>query len=114
MRIRNMTERMTSWSSRPTACVAVLGICILLGGSRGVAVGAGCTHVAQCDLETGEWAEVYKINSGKAAKPGGMIKTDAQGKNRGIDNSRYAWFLEADFNRGGQDMYLFSVRIEYM
>ncbi len=66
------------------------------------------------DLETGEWTEVYKVNSGKAKKSGGMIKTDFQGNNTGIDNSKYAWFLEADFSEAGQDLWLFSVRIEYM
>ncbi len=71
-------------------------------------------RLIRVDLETGEWVAVYKVNSGKAAKSGGMIKTDSQGNNTGIDNSKYAWFLEADFNRAGQDLWLFSVRIEYM
>ncbi len=71
-------------------------------------------RLIRVDLETGEWTVVYKVNSGKAAKPGGMIKTDSQGNNTGIDNSKYAWFLEADFNKAGEDLWLFSVRIEYI
>ena len=71
-------------------------------------------RLIRVDLETGEWTEVYKVNSGKAAKRGFMIKTDSQGTRNGIDNARYAWFLEADFNKADQNLWLFSVRIEYM
>jgi len=71
-------------------------------------------RLIRVDLETSEWVAVYRINSGKVAKSGFMTKTDSQGTHTGIDNSRYAWFLEAAFNTGGQNLWLFSVRIEYI
>ena len=71
-------------------------------------------RLIRVDLETGEWTEVYKVNSGKAAKPGFMIRKDSQGNHTGIDNARYAWFLEADINKADQNLWIFSVRIEYM
>lgn len=65
------------------------------------------------DCETGEWDVVYKVTSGKAAKPGGVTKTDAVGAPKSVDNSKYAWILRAWFNKADDNLALYSVRIEY-
>lgn len=71
-------------------------------------------RLIRVDLTTGEWKEVYKVNTGKSAKRGPMTKTDSKGAHTKIDNSRYAWFLEADFSRAGLELGLYSVRIEFI
>ena len=66
-------------------------------------------------LETGAWETVYRINSGKAGKPGSITKTVSAGSSRGVDNAKYTWFIEAEFINPGQnlDLGLYSVRIEF-
>lgn len=72
-------------------------------------------RLIRVNLETGNWETVYKVNTGKSGKPGSVTKTISAGSGRGVNNAKYAWFIEAEFINPGNslELGLNSVRIEY-